>query len=667
MKKLILSIKDYLLSSIKYILPIFLTLLYWELLLYFNIHSSLSGFTVFNVLFLLCPALVISGLVSWNKKLHNIDLLLVMILVLAFYISQLIYFKTFGSLFSVSMVGTGANAVTGFWWSITHTLKENILNLILFVLPIVLLIIDIIKTNLITKSYKAIYHPINVIMSVIVWLIVVSCLSLTGTQDYTAYGAYHSKYVDTDFSSSKLGVLPNTIVEVKYLLFGSNREEYIEIDEDEIIVEEVIEEIDYNKLDSLDLLSISLNTDDKAVKNICNYLLTLRNTNKNDYTGIFEDYNLIYICAESFSRLAIDPVVTPTLYKLANNGIVLNNYYNGFKNVTTNGEYAFLTGLWPDTAREETNMGKLTGTMGQSVDKDMSLAIGNMFNSNGYKSYGYHNYYGSYYGRNQSLPNMGFTCKFMGNGMSFSSAWPASDLEMMEQSVSDYINTDHFLAYYMTFSGHGNYTTGNSICYKNIKTINDLTKDRDLTDIAKGYLACNYELELAMTYLLDELDKAGKLDNTVIVLTGDHYPYYLSEEAYKSLNGSPLDNSFEDYKSTCIIYNSNMENVYVDEVCCNVDILPTVLNLFNIEYDSRLYAGTDVFSDGVHVAMLYNRSFISDKCKYNSNNGKYVWISQPYNLESQMDEYVDNMYSYVKKKYAYSIAVEDTDFYKLIH
>ena len=66
-----------------------------------------------------------------------------------------------------------------------------------------------------------------------------------------------------------------------------------------------------------------------------------------------------------------------------NNDYILDNYYNSFKNVTTNGEYAMLTGLWPDIAREETNNGRLTGTMGQSVDNDMSESLGKQFNSIG--------------------------------------------------------------------------------------------------------------------------------------------------------------------------------------------------------------------------------------------------------------------------------------------
>ena len=353
---------------------------------------------------------------------------------------------------------------------------------------------------------------------------------------------------------------------------------------------------------------------------------------------------------------------------MANNSIVLNNYYNSFKNVTTNGEYAFLTGLWPNVVRENTKGGNLTGTMGQSINKNMSQALGNMFNrSERIVSRGYHNYLGYYYGRNQTLPNMGFTCKFMSDGMEFSTSWPSSDLEMFEQSVDDYIGDQQFCAYYMTFSGHGNYTTDNVMVSRNIDEVSSMIDDNPPTS-ALGYLSCNYELEKAMTYLLERLEEAGQLENTVIVLTGDHYPYYLTDYAYEYLAGEEIDYDFGMYKSTCIIYNAGLEeNIYVDEPCCNVDILPTILNLFGINYDSRLYAGTDIFSDALHIAQLYNKSFITDYVKYNYSTGEAEWLidTSEYDQE-KLDAYLENAINVVKNKYMMSVEIEDTDFYAFV-
>ncbi|MBR5340378.1 MAG: sulfatase-like hydrolase/transferase [Erysipelotrichaceae bacterium] len=664
-------------KTLKDLLGHFLVLLYWELLLYYQLHSSFKGFTIWNFLFLIPVAFMLNALNGWfarKNKLNSFISIIVLFAVSLFYLTDYMYYKTFGSLFSASMMGVGKSAVSNFGWSLVATIKENIGMIIIFELPIILELVLTFSNHLAMEHYRLTDRLSNVLVAFAMWSLIVFALPLSGTADHTAYGAYHSRYIDTDTASNKLGIISNFLVELRYTFFGTSdttmvlqaetetkiEEETVEEEKSEVVSYNVNENIDFNELKEL--------TDDPTIVALCEYLSNVSPSEKNEYTGLFEGYNLIYICAESFSSMAIDPEITPTLYKLANNGIVLNNYYNSFKNVTTNGEYAFLTGLWPDVARQNTNMGNLTGTMGQSINKDMSLALGNMFNeAEGLQSRAYHNYLGAYYGRNETLPNMGFTCKFMNDGMTFTTSWPSSDLEMMEQSIDDYINDDRFITYYMTFSGHGNYTSDNVMVYRNLNTITSMV-DSSYAISATGYLSANYELEKAMTYLLERLEEAGKLENTVIVLTGDHYPYYLTDAGYKSITGEDIDNDFGSFKSTCIIYNAGLEeNIVVDTPCCNVDILPTVLNLFNISYDSRLYAGTDIFGNGNHIAQFYNKSFVTDYVKYNFATGETIWLidTDEYD-EDRLNAYLENMINIVKNRYAMSIEIEESDFYRFV-
>ncbi|MBR3264446.1 MAG: LTA synthase family protein, partial [Erysipelotrichaceae bacterium] len=589
-------------------------------------------------------------------------------------------YKTFGSLVSASMIGTGKDAVTSFGWSIKATINENIKQIILFEMPLLAQFIR----YLFVKNHEPFVLKERfsmVVTGFVIWNLIVLALPLTGKADNSAYGAYHSRYVDTDTASNKLGAMANFVVETRYALFGEEEGMSLIHNGDNVVIEaeyeqndeEEVEEIAppvirFNRFDELNFSKLEKLSDDETITSLCSYLNDVSPTRHNEYTGMFEGYNLIYICAESFSSLAIDKELTPTLYKLANNGIVLNNYYNSFKNVTTNGEYAFLTGVWPDVARQSTNMGSISGTMGQSIDKNMSTALGNMFNKNeGIKSRAYHNYYGYYYGRNQTLPNMGFDCKFMDDGMSFTTAWPASDYEMMEQSVDDYINDEQFCTYYMTFSGHGNYSEANVMAARNHDYVAQFV-DLSQPISATGYLACNYELEKAMTYLVNRLEEKGILDKTVIVLTGDHYPYYLTDIAYEALKGEPKDEDFESYHSTCIIYNSGLdEKIEVDTPCCNVDILPTVYNLFGIDYDSRLYAGTDIFGNGIHIAQLYNKNFITDSVKYNFTTGEAQWLIDTEAYDEQLlNSYLENAINTVKNRYAMSIEIERSDFYRFV-
>ena len=327
-----------------------------------------------------------------------------------------------------------------------------------------------------------------------------------------------------------------------------------------------------------------------------------------------------------------------------------------------------MTGLWPDVSRKA-NKGVTTGSFGQSATNWMPYGLGHVFNELGVPSYAFHNYYGDYYGRATTHANLGSKCKFMGE-MKFSNKWPSSDLEMMKQSVDDFIDEDRFNVYYMTFSGHGPYDKDkNSITKHNLSKIPKTRDGKELNYGARCYLANNLELERAIAYLIDRLDKAEKLDNTLIVLVGDHYPYYLTDKAAKSLNSGTLpETDFERYHSTCIMWFSGLEEpIICDTPCCNVDILPTVLNLMNIDYDSRLISGTDIFSDSLHAAMLYNKNFITDKVRYNAGDGKAEWLINTEGIdEADLQAYVDNVYSILKGRYAAALSINNLDFYRFV-
>ncbi len=662
--------KQQLKATGRYAVLYMLALFYWEILLRSQI--GFKGMTFYFMLFLPAQAMFFATLTGWFKqKLNRIITPIVMVLPFAFYVSQLVYYRIFGSLFSVSMIGLGADAVEDFGWALRDTIKGSVLWIILCLLPVILsAVYAYMAPKKLFEGFNPKMHLVSFVKTIVLWFAAVLLLLPFGTGDFSPYHAYTSSYIDTDTASSRLGVLTNSVVELSYKIFGvrgGDEEEELftpppaqtepEID----TTPNVIEGLDFNTLKAL--------TTDADKQRLCDYFASINGTNKNEYTGMLKDYNLIYICAEAFSSYAIDPVVTPTLYKMSNGGIVLNNYYNSFKNTTTNGEYALMTSLWPDVSRVA-NANSSAGSFVQSKNKLLPFALGNMFKSLGIESRAYHNFRGYYYQRNKTHPNLGYTkLRFMGgqNGMKFTTEWPSSDYEMMQQSIDDYINEEQFNVYYMTFSGHGPYSTANPIAVRNYKTVNQLLGDRQLTTGAKYYLAANYELEKAMTLLLEKLEAAGKLKNTMIVLTGDHYPYYLNDANLASIAGKQVEADFEKYKSTCIMYCEGMETIEVDEPCCNVDILPTVLNLFGMEYDSRLMAGTDIFSDNTKIAMLYNKSFVTDKVKYNAQTGKAEWLKAASKLtDKDRQEHLDYCIAVTKARYTVSLDIMKEDFYRFV-
>ncbi len=667
-----------LMTIVRYAVIYLIALVYWELLL--RIEIGFDGFSLYFLFFLPAEATFLAMLTGWFKpKFNRILTPVVMFLPFLFYLSQLIYYRIFGSVFSVSMMGLGADAVENFGWALWDTVKGSFGWILLCLLPVIAAVLLSLSAP---KGFFKRYHPIShgaaLIKTVVLWLLAVLFLLPFGTGDTSAYGAYSSAYIDSDTAAKRLGVLTNSVVELGYSIFGSSEDK----PEDSLAVpvapappvntEPQPPEIDTspNVLAGIDFNALKGMTDDKGKQELCDYFGALSGTNKNAYTGMLKDYNLIYICAESFSKYAIDPEVTPTLYMLSQGGFVLNNFYNSFKNTTTNGEFAFMTGLWPDVSRDA-DAGVSTGSFAQSATKQLPFALGNMFENAGVKTYSYHNYRGSYYSRNKTHPNLGYTAsRFMDgkNRMKFTTSWPSSDFEMMEQSVDDFINNEQFHAYYMTFSGHGPYSDANPIAVRNLKKVKELLGNRELKEQAVYYLAANYELEKAMEYLVARLEEAGKLDKTMIVITGDHYPYYLGDSALASIAGGKVEKNFDKFHSSCIMWCGGLEApVNVDTYCCNVDILPTVLNLFGMEYDSRLLPGVDIFSSSTHIAMLYNKSFITDMCKYNSQNGEVEWFPASNMMPDEAKKsYLDYCIAVTKSRYTASLQTMDEDFFKFV-
>ncbi len=389
----------------------------------------------------------------------------------------------------------------------------------------------------------------------------------------------------------------------------------------------------------------------KEIKTLHEYFASEEYTLKNEYTGMFEGYNLIYITAEGFAPYAMQEGLTPTLLKMANEGFVFHNFYAPLWYTSTiDGEFVNCTGLLPDDFYSLRRMSK----------HDMRFCFGNMFGKLGYATNAYHNHSYSYYDRDETHPAMGYTYKGRGNGLNVKEQWPGSDLEMMELSVPEYIGKEPFHAYYMTVSGHMRYSfNGNRMAYNNRKVVEDLP----YSDMAKAYIACNYELEKAMTYLVEQLEAAGVADRTVIALATDHYPYGLEKEVIDELIGHEVEETFELYKSTLIIWSPSMEEpVEVDKYCTAIDIVPTLANLFGLEYDSRLYMGKDILSTSEGLVMFQDKSFITDRVMYNAANGEVTSLTE----EELPEDYIKIMKQVVRNRFKISKGIIDLDYYSYL-
>lgn len=627
-------------------------LMYWECLLSGSVFHSF-GVRIYALGFTLSAALLVTLVLSFLRKgRFGAEVFLTAVLTLL-YGSQIVYHFIFGTLYSVAMVSQGGEAMTNFWRELLAAMGDHFPWLIALLVPLAL---RIFLSKGLKGELRAKGRIVLLALAVALFALTRAGIRQTGTEMFSDEDYYRSREIATNQNVQRFGLLTTIRLELTRHAKTEEQDYYIpEETQGENPAQEPAE-VKYNVMD-IDFDALNALTEDKKLLAINDYCSKVTGTNQNEYTGMLKDYNLIVMCAESFSPAAIDKDLTPNLYKLTQQGIIFNNYYNTFPNTTTDGEYALMQGLYPDAGRS-----KAVSSLYASRNSYLPFTLGNVFQSQrGVESFGYHNYRGSYYGRSESHPNMGYTMKFAGDGMTFTTNWPASDLEMMEQSVDDYIGKEPFHAYYMTFSGHYKYDIGtNEMAKRNWDQVKDLPYS---SNAIKAYLSCNIEFDKAIGYLMERLEQAGVADRTAIVIAGDHFPYGLKDNEYAELIGHDID-GFSKFKSTLIFWVGGLEeNIVVDEYCCNVDVLPTILNLWGFEYDSRLLAGTDVFSDGTHAAVLVDKSFLTDKVWFNASTGE-IRYQVP---ESEIPEgYVENMNQLIATRFSISADILNTAYYNFV-
>ena len=562
------------------------------------------------------------------------------------------YFKSYWGLsFITQMTG---NVVGNFFSTMLEIIFGRIVFILLSFLPLVLLIIF--RRRLLPGKTLSVRCRVIALAVFAVCQAVGSALCYTGEDraDYTY------NYV-TDYAVPRFGLAATIRLEAQYAIFGLPDAPVIQVDEpvpDEPVV------YDYNKMD-LDFTATSDLVGGSTLENMHNYFSSKTASQQNEYTGMFKGKNLIQITAEAFSPYVISKELTPTLYKLTHEGFVFTNYYQpGWGQSTTGGEFAHMTGIIPTWVN-----GNLS--FYASHQDYMPFALGNQFRALGYTTVAYHNNSYTYYNRHLTHPNLGYDYYGQGNGLTLTvPGWPYSDLEMMELTapayIEDYVNTGKpFHAYYMSVSGHANWGWGNAMSAKNREAA--VAAYPNASQPVQGYIAANLELEYALTYLLEQLEAAGIADDTVICMTADHYPYALvtdNGDYYQELSGkqdSELDISR--YKNTWLLWSGSMESsVTVNTPCSAIDILPTVSNLFGLEFDSRLMSGHDVFAQNYNASQA---STCMPLVILPTNRG-YSWITAAGTYDAKTrtftpnpgitvaDDYVKTVSSLIDAKYSYA-------------
>lgn len=676
-------------------------LLYFEIVTHLFIYNSIDSKIIFPIIFAFPVGLIFAILSGFFNKFVNT--LIMWILATVSYIIfalQLVYYNVFKVFFSFQSLGMAGEAMTEFGEDFNNAIRSNIIPMVLLLLPLLVLYFLTKKVFLNVKRRFKIQGAL-LAGAIFIHILGLLLLPVFGKSDHTPYELYYHSRVP-ELSAQQLGVITLTRFDFAGIIRG---DEELVLVEKEAISHEIIKEenqdptttdpsdlndpststeptptpatdplkennpneqpdtkltaiptiipIDRSpNIIEIDFEDLAENEKNKDIRTLHNYFSSVAATNKNEYTGKFEGYNLIMITAEGFSPYAVHKELTPTLYKLTNEGFIFNNFYTAlWQTSTSDGEYTAMTSLIPVGAR----------SMYLSRKNLMPFALGNQFNCIGIESKAYHNHTYTYYERDKTHPNLGYDFKAKGNGLILDSdVWPGSDLEMVKNTVDEYIQEEPFHIYYLTVSGHMNYTfVGNSMSFKN----KDLVKDLPYSSDVRAYLACQIELDRALEELINRLTEAGIADKTVIALSADHYPYGWEKEKLEELAGHEIESNFDIYRNHFILWNPGMtEKIIINKPASSLDIIPTLSNLFGLKYDSRLLMGRDILSDSEPLVILSNRSFITDKVKYNSSTGEVINLSN----EELTEDYVKNINAIIKNKFTVSKSILKNDYYRYV-
>ena len=707
-------------------LAVFLSLscFYMEVVFKLSVETLNTGSSfVFLALFSLCVGLVVSGVVSLLPK-KAVQILIPFYLGVLFliFIVEFLVYRQFKVAYDLNTILNAAtDALGGFGADIRRLIFcfDGLSHIALFLLPLILWFV--LREKIIGRTRKAVYvslaHLAGGAACYGVALFLILCCGLHKdiyTNQYnfesavmqfglgeglcldiwnlasSKTSAHVFESTETEFMQGAAGVsLEDTLVssreetvsdskaaaqakeaasaqDVTVLQEGTSFQSTKTVQEDEPVTPVVYGQ----SVGSVDFAALAAAGGECA--DIDAYVSTLTPSSQNAYTGSFAGKNLILICAEAFSGFLIDPELTPTLYRLSTKGINFNDYYQQSIAGTTGGEYQLLFGLIPTSGGSSIKEITRNGT---------HTNIGALLNEQGYFGMAFHNSTYTYYDRHVTHTKLGYSGGYMGvgNGLEelISPKWPASDLELMQETLPMYVDKQPFNVYYMTVSGHSVYDFGNNAMSRENKDAVDAwcaKKNLSYTEPVRAYIAANLELEKAVDYLVKTLEEKGIADDTVICIAPDHFPYGLDSDAslgnmpyLSELYGYQVNTYEERDRSRAIIWCGALEDdepIIVDTPASSVDILPTLCNLFGVEWDSRLYVGRDVLSDALPLVFFGNYDWKTDLGHYSSTNKVFTPTDENAVIP---EDYVKQISSIVRNRMTFSKSVLSNDYYTHVY
>lgn len=579
-------------------------------------------------------SILLSFILSWFNKLISKILVFLVSFALSAYTFFQIGFNNFigvyASVNTKSQLGAVKDYIIDFFASFKGTYYLAFIPFILLI--IYYLFLDKLTEKRIDKRFplktNIMFEPgIRTITSILV-------LTFTGFLYYTSLDASFMQNKLQTISNKELFAYPSiastTINQFGVLGFGFLDIKSTMVEAPSKVIYTAFENNDKDnsnteskrEIDDTILDEIIKNEKNTTLNNINNYIKNKDITDYNSHTGMFEGKNVIVIMMESTNDIIINKDLYPNFYKLYSEGISFKNNYSPRNSCATgNNEFSGMTGLY-------TIQNNCTANI--FSNNTYFTSIFNIFKNAGYRATSMHDYTEQYYVRNIIHKNLGSEAYYNANDLNIKyyneyKNW-ASDEDFMNAAMDITLNDTSdkpFMLWLTTVSGHQPYKVSSVEGDKYLS----ITEGTDYSMEVRRYMSKLKTFDNGLGILLDKLKASGKLDDTVIVMYGDHYPYGLKNKDISSVLTYDLDD-YEVERVPMVIYNSTIKSEVVEKYSSYINLTPTLANLFNLDYDPRYYMGTDVFSDDyLNMVAFADGSWKNADVYYNASSGSIKYYT----------------------------------------
>jgi lipoteichoic acid synthase len=629
----------------------FITFFLIEFLFRIMSNQPIFSFGFFRLLmFTTVSALIMSVILSYlSEKLANIGLLAVIWFFSIYSLAQLGFKNYLGNYFSWSIIKNTLGGVTDYAGDFMRYLKPGYF---LTLVPAVLLTLMIISKLFVIPKRKP-HWPIWA--ATLVLTIAMHFLSVGSLYLFNNETALHKAY--TLYESPVLSELAMTEIGLGTFMWRDLTLVFKEV-EDEIIVNpdpDVKPVDDKSRKTKTELWeSLAAAETNARIKKIDDYLLSKPITPRNDFTGTFEGKNLIYVMVEAMDLVAIDEKLTPTLYRLTQEGWYFDNYYAPVASCATGeSEFMSMVSLIPSTT---------VCTPNSYYKNDFSPALMNLFKAAGYSTNSYHSYSDKFYPRSELHLKYG-SSKFYNNDeldIKKLLGWP-SDINLFEESLKMILKQEKpFMSFIITAAMHLPYDIDSTLGNRYLAEVKAVYPDYPIE--IQRYISKSMDFDKAVAKMIETLDAAGELEDTVLIFFADHHPLRMNASYF--INATQQVDRRKGLNidlSPLIIYNPELTPTVHSMPANTMDLAPTIANLFDLEFDPRLYMGVDVFSNAKNVVILTNGSWKTALGEYSAPKGKFTPYFEDYTYTS---EEIARINQFVRNQFAVSEEIYKTDYFK---